>query len=412
MDKYWRVRCSNWEAEQFDRRQIEYAMNDALVASHIFLRLVKSKAEERKMLKTACISEDSICVEKEVSGYSKVDVNMPNSAKNLLGDDITSGSEIHDSVSIEEASNLAHPSQDSICVEKEASIYSESWLSQHKVDGNLPDSTKNLSGDDITNCSEIHDSISAEEARNLTHPSEIINSMESDVIDSSLPDSTKNLSGDDTTNGCEIHDSISIEEEPNLTHPSETINCITSEDQKKCEENSSREDLSNVSMVNEQESCSGTEGNDSRICHNVLQNSEDFSHGFAFDLDFDVYNVTADLNKWESGHDEDKGYLVREEVIDLLQDSFYCQRASSLCHGVVDFAFKDKKRAVKAKDKDKKKGDPVETSDRKPYKGTIRKSPLYMNCMLEAPDGSRLCTLDRKKADWYIDKGIGKSNFS
>ena len=32
-----------------------------------------------------------------------------------------------------------------------------------------------------------------------------------------------------------------------------------------------------------------------------------------------------------------------------------------------------------------------------------------MNCMLAAPDGSRLCTLDRKKADWYIEKGIGRS---
>ncbi|KAJ7370831.1 Exonuclease 3'-5' domain-containing protein 2 [Desmophyllum pertusum] len=412
MDKYWRVRCSNWEAEQFDRRQIEYAMNDALVASHIFLRLVKLKTEERKMLKTACISEDSICVEKEVSGYSKVDSNLPDSTKNLLGDDITSGSEIHDLISIEEEPNLAHPSEDSICVEKEASIYSESWLSQCKVDGNLPDSTKNLSGDDITSGVEIHDSISTEEEPgNLAHPSEIINSMESDVIDSNLPDSTKNLSGDDTTNGCEIDDLISIEEEANLTRPSKTINCIISdviEDQQKCKENSSQEDLSNVTMVNiKQDSSSGTEGNDSRICQNIFQNSEDFSHGFAFNLDFDVYNVTADLNKLESGHDEDKGYLVREEVIDLLQDSFYCQRASSLCHGVVDFAFKDKKRAVKAKEKDKKKGDTVETSDRKPYKGTIRKSPLYMNCMLAAPDGSRLCTLDRKKADWYIDKGIG-----
>jgi len=28
--------------------------------------------------------------------------------------------------------------------------------------------------------------------------------------------------------------------------------------------------------------------------------------------------------------------------------------------------------------------------------------------MLRAPDGSRLCTLDHKKADWYIDRGLGK----
>jgi len=38
---------------------------------------------------------------------------------------------------------------------------------------------------------------------------------------------------------------------------------------------------------------------------------------------------------------------------------------------------------------------------------SIRKSPLYHNCMLQAPDGQILCTCDTKKADWYISKGIG-----
>jgi len=38
---------------------------------------------------------------------------------------------------------------------------------------------------------------------------------------------------------------------------------------------------------------------------------------------------------------------------------------------------------------------------------SIRKSPLYHNCMLQAPDGQVLCTCDTKKADWYVSKGIG-----
>ena len=38
---------------------------------------------------------------------------------------------------------------------------------------------------------------------------------------------------------------------------------------------------------------------------------------------------------------------------------------------------------------------------------SVRKSPLYHNCMLEAPDGQLLCTSDVKKAQWYISKGIG-----
>ena len=37
-----------------------------------------------------------------------------------------------------------------------------------------------------------------------------------------------------------------------------------------------------------------------------------------------------------------------------------------------------------------------------------RKSPLYDNCFLHAPDGQPLCTCDKKKATWYLSKGIGE----
>jgi len=38
----------------------------------------------------------------------------------------------------------------------------------------------------------------------------------------------------------------------------------------------------------------------------------------------------------------------------------------------------------------------------------VRKSPLYHNCQLQAPDGQMLCTCDTKKAEWYVKKGIGE----
>ncbi|KAK1125647.1 hypothetical protein K0M31_005205 [Melipona bicolor] len=38
-----------------------------------------------------------------------------------------------------------------------------------------------------------------------------------------------------------------------------------------------------------------------------------------------------------------------------------------------------------------------------------RKKPLYHNCYLQAPDGEILCTCDRKKAEWYITKGLGET---
>ena len=303
MDKSWRIRCSNWEAEQFDRRQIEYAMNDALVASHIFLRLAKTKAEKRKALRIASIAEDSASDEKNARGQ--------------LG----------------------------------------TGLIQDQISTKMP--AGNSLGNNITG---------------RYHPT-------------------------------------SFEEEPDIAYSRRTTESVefeVTEDQEKLIENRSHEDKNRVNFVNKGASSSAVQDS-SQTCEKVLQNADN-SNGHESDVECEVYNIIADLTKWESGHDGKEGYLVREEVVDLLQDSFFCQRASSLCKGFIDLAFKAKTGPVMAVEKGSKKEDLGEILDRKPYKrGTIRKSPLYMNCMLAAPDGSRLCTLDRKKADWYIEKGIGRS---
>lgn len=54
--------------------------------------------------------------------------------------------------------------------------------------------------------------------------------------------------------------------------------------------------------------------------------------------------------------------------------------------------------------------DPRRNNKRKPLGVgySARKSPLYDNCFLQAPDGQPLCTCDKKKAKWYLDKGIGE----
>lgn len=53
--------------------------------------------------------------------------------------------------------------------------------------------------------------------------------------------------------------------------------------------------------------------------------------------------------------------------------------------------------------------DPQKNNKRKPLGVgySARKSPLYDNCFLHAPDDQPLCTCDKKKAKWYLDKGIG-----
>ena len=54
--------------------------------------------------------------------------------------------------------------------------------------------------------------------------------------------------------------------------------------------------------------------------------------------------------------------------------------------------------------------DPRKNNKRKPLGVgySARKSPLYDNSFLHAPDGQPLCTCDKKKANWYLSKGIGK----
>lgn len=39
---------------------------------------------------------------------------------------------------------------------------------------------------------------------------------------------------------------------------------------------------------------------------------------------------------------------------------------------------------------------------------STRATPLYENCYLQAPDGQLLCTCDRRKAEWYLQKDIGE----
>ncbi|XP_067847345.1 exonuclease 3'-5' domain-containing protein 2 isoform X2 [Heptranchias perlo] len=102
------------------------------------------------------------------------------------------------------------------------------------------------------------------------------------------------------------------------------------------------------------------------------------------------------------------------------------------CQGLVDIPFKGKMGGSRGEDgteemnaqqkrRKKKLGanlkpvsdqnttDPRKTQHKPLGMGySARKSPLYDNCFLHAPDGQPLCTCDRKKAQWYIDKGIGE----
>ena len=117
----------------------------------------------------------------------------------------------------------------------------------------------------------------------------------------------------------------------------------------------------------------------------------------------DYHETIVELGKFES---DGKGYFSKDEALNLISLAGYTERAASLCKGVIDVTFNGRKRNVSWNHQDGNYFGPKKSC--KPPKNGTRESPLYVKCMLTDPHGSKLCSLDRKKADWYIAKGKGK----
>ncbi|XP_068759380.1 exonuclease 3'-5' domain-containing protein 2-like isoform X3 [Montipora capricornis] len=295
MDKSWRIRCSNWEAAEFSIPQIEYAMNDALVASHIFLRLVNMKTRHNK---------------DERGMYDSLVFCPVNENHFETENDWNSQGACH---------KFEHTEQSS-CV-----------LNNCDVENNKTDFTLNQSGDS--------------------------------------PE-------------------YYLPEEPAFKQHLNTFRLESLKNKNPMQEGLNFGNISDDKFLRDRLALKEALCGDSKIC----------------------YEATVDLNKFESP--EMEGYLFMDEVTNFLRDPCFTQRAGSLCQGVVDIAFREKKKNFVSNDEDEKDEFSSCSAEKppKPYKkGTTRKTPLYMNCMLAAPDGSRLCTLDRKKADWYIERGIGNA---
>ncbi|KAM6068687.1 exonuclease 3'-5' domain-containing protein 2 isoform 2-T2 [Theristicus caerulescens] len=108
------------------------------------------------------------------------------------------------------------------------------------------------------------------------------------------------------------------------------------------------------------------------------------------------------------------------------------EKALGKCRGLVDIPFRGRRSGSTGEEKSGEGRSPQKTKNRKSSVNgqssgsqqvrdprrqkrkplgvgySARKSPLYDNCFLHAPDGQPLCTCDRKKAQWYLDKGIGE----
>ena len=86
-----------------------------------------------------------------------------------------------------------------------------------------------------------------------------------------------------------------------------------------------------------------------------------------------------------------------------------------LCHGIVDVPYKMKsKQKAGGTIQGNEKGKPGLSSQAANKVSALkpRRAPLYQNCVLEAPDGEMLSTCDKRKAEWYLSRDLGKWIYS
>ncbi|KAI5102377.1 exonuclease 3'-5' domain-containing protein 2 [Silurus meridionalis] len=161
----------------------------------------------------------------------------------------------------------------------------------------------------------------------------------------------------------------------------------------------------------------------------------------------DLLNVTLDkslelrCSNWEAENlsQEQRSYAARDAQVSvslflyllglysgpclLTEEEISFSKLSGHCQGLVDVPFRwrgegeegERRRRSRRSTVDSPESGDQQVPDprrnkRKPLGVgySARKSPLYDNCFLHAPDGQPLCTCDKKKAKWYLDKGIGE----
>ncbi|XP_031626495.1 exonuclease 3'-5' domain-containing protein 2 [Contarinia nasturtii] len=99
--------------------------------------------------------------------------------------------------------------------------------------------------------------------------------------------------------------------------------------------------------------------------------------------------------------------LERRRVFE--KQSTYLQRIiDEYCFRYLDIGFGKKAVSKNSQEPEKKSLNSVSLYNLKIMKSGIRQKPLYTNCLLEANDGELLCTIDQRKAMWYVNKDLGE----
>ncbi|XP_050715029.1 exonuclease 3'-5' domain-containing protein 2-like isoform X2 [Eriocheir sinensis] len=106
------------------------------------------------------------------------------------------------------------------------------------------------------------------------------------------------------------------------------------------------------------------------------------------------------------------GWRSGSWLLPFLPSPFFLRRfladTHNICHQYLDLKFSNSSKRLLQQDNSCVNQKPVLRKISQATRAySPRKSPLYYNCQLLAPDDSPLCTCDPKKAKWYVEKGLG-----
>ena len=310
MDKDWKIRCSNWEADELSDRQIQYAADDAIVAVWIFFKLTASKLREQdirieagNMKESEGFLETSSCSEKkENSQLTSITLRPTESFENNSDENITS----KDTTNIN--NSVVSPGNSSKQASNQSSAANE--VSQSDCDPSQSSSNESDPKTD-TVC----------DSKERTNPEVgMLSTLVSKIRTTFVP-------------------VLGMQLEP---------------------------------KESQKESTSKHKSKNYKQC-------ESFK--------------TLELNE------------------NLLASPRFWRCISPLCHGIVDVPYKIKaknKGGGKGQNNDKGKSGFSAQAANKLSGLKPRQAPLYQNCVIEAPDGEMLSTCDKRKAEWYLCRDLGK----
>ncbi|XP_071518284.1 exonuclease 3'-5' domain-containing protein 2-like [Panulirus ornatus] len=104
-------------------------------------------------------------------------------------------------------------------------------------------------------------------------------------------------------------------------------------------------------------------------------------------------------------------WVVSSPVVPFLPQTFWYHHLSKAirqtCFGMIDVKFASSNKQQDTGMLQNKRSCPPAKMKISTRGNPLRKGPLYYNCQLVAPDDQPLCTIDPKKAWWYVEKDLG-----